>query len=179
MLSKAFDKIHIQGNFRSNVGTCPSHHIQKKHLEEYVLDYLRRVIEYAKHHEAKFVEMVKAQTISQLETNSISMQKELRQANERLSEINNNLKTIYADRLSGALSAALFTQFATEHEAEQNALTEKISKIQAQIQAAKEQVTRPQKFLNLVRQFTDVKELTPELVSALVNRVEVLPPQNS
>jgi outer membrane murein-binding lipoprotein Lpp len=164
---------HIQGKMRTNVGTCTSHHIQKKHLEEYVLDYLRRILLFAKDHELEFMEQVKMQTLSQLETDSISMQKELRQANERLSEIDNTLKILYADRLSGTLSPALFAQFSTEHEAEQNVLAEKISKIQAQIQAAKEQSTRPQRFLNLVRRFTDAKELTPELVSALISRVEV------
>ena len=59
------------------------------------------------------------------------------------------------------------------YEAEQETLREKCKTLQAQISAARTTSDNAKQFIRVVRRFTEMQELTPEIVATLIERVEV------
>jgi site-specific DNA recombinase len=59
------------------------------------------------------------------------------------------------------------------YESEQETLRVKCETIQVQISEAKVTSDNARQFIRMVRKFTEMQELTPEIVSTLIERVEV------
>ena len=75
--------------------------------------------------------------------------------------------------MSGGLSADRFSRMLGKYEAEQETLRSKCEQLQAQISAAKTTSDNAKQFIRMVRKFTDIQELTAEIVATLIERVEV------
>ena len=162
---------HRKSKVRENTGSCCSHFVPKLYLETHVLDYLRRVIAFAK--ESDFIKDVERQMQNQLEADTASMAKELKNAQARIAEIDKTIRLLYDDRRNGILPPERFVQFLTEHEAEQKTLVEKADKLKSKMDTAKENASKPKRFMELVRRYTDATELTHELATALIDKVFV------
>lgn len=59
------------------------------------------------------------------------------------------------------------------YEKEQKALTQEVSDSQKTLQEAKQKVTDLRLLLRTLREMTDITELTPTLINALIERIEV------
>jgi len=101
------------------------------------------------------------------------MAKELKNAQVRIAEIEKTIRLLYDDRRNGILPPERFVQFLTEHEAEQKALMEKSDKLKAKMDTARENASKPKRFMELVRRYTDATELTHELATALIDKIFV------
>ena len=88
-------------------------------------------------------------------------------------EIDQIINQLYEDNVSGGLSAERFSRMLTTYEAEQETLREKCKTLQAQISAARTTSDNAKQFIRVVRRFTEMQELTPEIVATLIDRVEV------
>lgn len=88
-------------------------------------------------------------------------------------EIDQIINQLYEDKVSGSLSAERFSRMLTTYEAEQETLREKCKTLQAQISAARTTSDNAKQFIRVVRRFTEMQELTPEIVATLIDRVEV------
>ena len=59
------------------------------------------------------------------------------------------------------------------YETEQGELRNRYSELQAQITAARETSDNAGQFIKIVRKFTEMQELTPEIGATLIERIEV------
>ena len=57
------------------------------------------------------------------------------------------------------------------YEAEQKALNERLSRIKAEIEKAKTTYDNIQKFMAIVKRYSDFEELTPEILRAFVDKI--------
>ena len=57
------------------------------------------------------------------------------------------------------------------YEAEQKALNEKLSRVKAEIEKAKTTYDNIQRFMAIVKKYSDFDELTPEILRAFVHKV--------
>jgi site-specific DNA recombinase len=152
---------------------CTTHYIRRDELEPAVLAQLRADCAYAKEHEADFVKMVEMKTRRQGDDVVKKAEKEYAEARSRIDEIDRIINQLYEDKVSGGLSADRFSRMLTKYETEQETLRSKCEQLQTQITAAKTTSDNAKQFIRMVRKFTDIQELTPEIVATLIERVEV------
>lgn len=65
------------------------------------------------------------------------------------------------------------------YEAEQAALSVRVAELTATLEQAEEKTNGAERFLRLVRRYTEVEELTPEIVNEFIERIEVHAPDKS
>ncbi len=75
--------------------------------------------------------------------------------------------------MTGRLSAERFDKMYADYEAEQEALRNRAKELTGLIEAEKEKHTSINRFLNMVKKYTDVSELTAEIVRVFIDRIVV------
>ena len=94
-----------------------------------------------------------------------------KQRNEkRTDELTRLIRKLYEDNVSGRLSDTLFEQMLRDFEAELSDLTEIISQDQQELERISRETINAEKFLSLVRKYTDFSELTPAMINEFVEK---------
>lgn len=91
----------------------------------------------------------------------------------RMSELDNLIKKIYQDNISGKLSDKHFDIMLQDFENEQNHLEAILKADKAEIEKTEDTVNNTERFLNLVRKHSDFSVLTPTLLNEFVDRILV------
>ena len=152
---------------------CSTHYIRRDELEPAVLAQLRKDCAFAREHEDDFLRMVEKKTRQQGEDAFRQGEREYGEAKSRIEEIDQIINQLYEDKVSGGLSAERFSIMLTKYEEEQETLRGKCEKLQVQITAARTTSDNAKQFIRVVRKFTEMQELTPEIVATLIERVEI------
>ncbi len=152
---------------------CTTHYIRRDELEPAVLAQLRANCAFAREHEADFVKMVEKKTRRQGDDAVKKGEKEYAEARDRIGEIDRIINQLYEDKVGGGLSTERFSRMLAKYEEEQEALRARCETLQAQIAAAKTTSDNAKQFIKVVKKFTEMQELTSEIVATLIERVEV------
>lgn len=152
---------------------CSSHYIRRDDLDSVVLAKLRKVTAFAKAHEDEFVKMVEQKTRRSGEDTLRKNEKELADAQNRLNEIDRIINRLYEDKVVGELSAERFAKMLAGFEEEQMGLRIRCDTLRIAIAEDKEKTDGAERFIKLVRQFTDIEELTTEIAVTLIEKVIV------
>ena len=156
-----------------NYKKCTTHYIRRDELEPAVLSQLRADCAFAREHEDEFVRLVEKKTRRQGEDAVRQGEKEYAEAKRRIEEIDQIINRLYEDKVSGGLSTERFAKMLATYEAEQETLRAKCEKLQVQITAARTTSDNANQFIRVVKKFTEMQELMPEIVATLIDRVEV------
>ena len=117
--------------------------------------------------------MVERKTRRQGEDAVRNGEKEYNEARARIDEIDRVINQLYEDRVANRLSPERFARMLATYEAEQNTLRSKCDAFRAEITAARTTSDKAKQFIRVVKRFTEMQELTPEIVATLIERVEV------
>lgn len=113
--------------------------------------------------------------LSERESNGerISQQKEADTCKRRLDELDTLLQHIYEDHVFGRLSDERYAAMSANYEAETVKLKTRYTEIQEKLSACKQKVRSAKAFADLVEQYTDITEITAELLHTLVDKIIV------
>lgn len=95
----------------------------------------------------------------------------------RIEELDRLFKSIYEDKANGNLSEIRFKMLADDYEKEQEDLRKSVVTLTAEIEQQEEQADNIERFIEKVRKYLDLQELTPTVLNDLVKRVYVHAPQ--
>ena len=157
----------------SDLPTCTSHSILRENLEEVVLKDLQRVLKLARTNERKFAEKLNAASRKESERGVQKAKTELAKARTRIGSLDRIISKIYEDNVEGKISDERFTTMLAGYEAEQTDLKARSSELEILIGEATQQNTNIESFLRLVKSFTEVTELTAEVVHEFIEKVLV------
>ena len=87
--------------------------------------------------------------------------------------IDNLIQHIYEDNTSGKINDDRFATLSLNYEREQKDLKEKINELSTTIDKAKQEEINLTTFIDKVKNYTEVKELTPEIVNELIDKIYV------
>lgn len=152
---------------------CTSHQIQNEDLEKLILLHIRGMMKFAAEHEDEFLAMVTKAKTKAVEKEIRESQKEYEQASARIAKLDILIQRIYEDNVEGKISDERFMKMSETYEAEQKQLTARVAELNQIISTAKESTANADSFLKLVRRYTDIRELTPEIIRAFVEKVYV------
>ena len=152
---------------------CTTHYIRRDELDPAVLAQLQRDCAFAVEHEPEFIRKVEKATRLNGKDSIRQHEKDYAEAKSRIAEIDQIINQLYEDRVSGGLSVERFSKMLSTFETEQEALRSKCEDLQTQLAAARTTSDNAKQFIHMVKKFTEIKELTPNVVSTLIDRIEV------
>ena len=152
---------------------CSSHQITVEAVEKIVLSDLRRVFAMAKEREKEFLSLLQSNAEKESRKQLAAQKSEKEIAERRVQALDNIIRNLYEDKVNGTLSDERFRKLSQEYEQEQAALTERIRKLQEGLSKAKEQSDNVSRFMRLIRKYTEIEELTPEIVREFIEKVVV------
>ncbi|MEY8404501.1 recombinase family protein [Oscillospiraceae bacterium 44-34] len=162
------------GNYRNrarNDFLCTTHYIRKSVLKELVLADLQRIMSYVKGHEQEFIQTA-TECSEQAMKKALGHQcKELDKAEARLGEINLLFRKLYEDNALGRLSNEQFVFLTSGYEDEKRELTKRAAELKKEIDTAAERSADVKRFVDLVRRYTEISELTYENVHEFIDRI--------
>jgi len=163
----------VCATYRKIKGGCSSHQIRNAVVEELLLDGIRRVTAFARECEEDFVEMVTKKTRSELDKSMRDSRRELEQAQARIAKLDEIIQRLYEDNIEGKISDERFTKMTANYEAEQQTLEKRVTELKSIMTEEKESALNVDHFLSLVRKYTDIKELTAEIIREFVEKIYV------
>ncbi|MBS6474947.1 MAG: DUF4368 domain-containing protein [Clostridiales bacterium] len=94
-------------------------------------------------------------------------------AEKRIAELDNIIRCLYEDRSAGRTTVDRYDTLASGYEQEQAALKGKLTEMTAVLdeQQKREQLIR--QFMENAKRYIEIRELTPEILRAFIQRIEV------
>ena len=163
----------VCSTYRKIKGGCSSHQIRNEVLERLLLDGIQAVTAYAREHEADFVELITQKSQTELDKSLRDGKRELEQTQSRIRKLDDIIQRLYEDNLEGKVSDERFARMTANYEEEQKGLESRVAELQKLLAAEKDRSVNVDHFLTLVRKYTDVQELTAEIVREFVEKVYV------
>lgn len=155
---------------------CTSHYIRESILKQIVLDSISRFMDFVRSYESVFIHLLEQR---HEKTRSIDL-KRIKRAVEnnrkRIDEIDLLIERIYEDNVKGKITDERFMTMSHKFEEEQRSLKDETAVIEAELEKEAERKTDLRLLLKTVREQTDIRELTPELVNTLIRRIEIHEP---
>ena len=160
-------------SYKNNTSLCTSHWITDEVLQSLVLENIQKVVSYMKNFEDLFIKEQLAKS-SQDELKQISKnKKELERAKNRVIEIDTLFQHIYEDNISGKLTDERFRTLSFNYDKEQKELKIKIEQLSKKIDNTEKKTTDLSQFISNVKKYTEITELTPEILNELIEKILV------
>jgi DNA invertase Pin-like site-specific DNA recombinase len=157
----------------SDNSSCTPHSIQREALEAVVLKDLQRVLRLAKMDERKFADKLNAASSRESERGLQKAKNELAKSKTRIGMLARIVSKLYEDNVEGKISDERFVTMLAGYEAEQTGLKIRVSELEILISDATAQTASVDSFLRLVRSYTEIGELTTEIVHEFIDKVLV------
>lgn len=103
--------------------------------------------------------------------------RELEQSQARIHKFDKIIQRLYEDNIKGKISDECFAKMSENYETEQRNLESRVTELRNLITIQQESSVNVDLFLAKVRKYTDIWELTPEIIREFVERIEVFKPE--
>ena len=170
-------ELFVCATYRKNKGGCSSHQIHNVQVEEILLRELKRITTFAREREDEFVSLVTQQNEKELNRQLRESSAELNRAEERIRQLDTIITKLYEDNISGKISDERFAKMSSSYETEQKGLESRVSTLRAFIDGTKEQRLNAESFLGMVRKYSDITELSADIIRSFVEKIEVKKPE--
>lgn len=153
--------------------SCTSHTIKEHILKELVLENIKQVLSYIRSYEDLFIKQKLETSIEEQKKIDSINKKLLSQYEKRIKEIDNLIQHIYEDNISGKITDERFTTLSLNYEKEQKELKNKVKELANKLDTTKQQELDLTSFISKVKQYTEISELTPEIINELIDKIYV------
>ena len=152
---------------------CIAHYIRECVLDEVILEDLRRVTAMAREHTGEFTEYIDGRQSTEIQREIRRLERELTAMRKRGAELDAIFKRLYEDRVLGHISVEQFQTLSGGYVEEQVRLAEEIPAKEATIQKLRDTVSSTDGFIAKAKRYTDITELTPELLRLFIQKIVV------
>ena len=165
----------ICSRYRKHMGheLCTPHTIREMALDEIVLEEIRSVTYYARANTAQFVDFIQKKSSAESRRELNAKTAELGRLEKRNGELNALFKRLYEDHVLGKVTSEQFRMLSEGYNEEQRTIQEEIPKMRKAIEDLKASATNVERFLEIVRKYTDIKELTPEILRTFISKIVI------
>lgn len=165
---------YICSGYRKGKQVCGTpHSIRTVILEKLILQNLREIVSFARSHENRFVQMVMDMDVKERNKGLAKKRKLLSEGEKRITELDMIFKRLYEDNISGKLTDERFHKLSTDYEAEQAGLQTQAAILREEIEEVEGKSANVDRFLSVVRQYTDIPELTSRILHEFVEKIVI------
>jgi hypothetical protein len=152
---------------------CTPHHISTEAVREIILTSLRKTTGYVREHEAEFVEKVRESAALQEGEKAKSHKKAIAKSERRLADLDKIYRSLYEDKALGKISEEMYDEMSGGYDVERAELRGKTAALQAELDEYVSDGERADRFIEIVRRYTEFTELTPCILNEFVDKVIV------
>jgi DNA invertase Pin-like site-specific DNA recombinase len=172
------DKYDSQDSYQCNKyktfpRKCTMHYVRTTVLRSLVLDTIQKTCAFAQRDEEEFLKLVReASDIQNTEAAKVSKE-QLAKNRKRCVELDGLIKRLYEDMVSGILSDKRFEILTREYENEQAGLESQTEELRVSLERYDEDSGKAERFIEIVRRYSDFSELTPSMLNEFVDKILV------
>ena len=164
-------------SYRKNSEVCSAHYIREKVVEQIVLESMQRILLNVQALEKEFARKQMDCYTEDKKKQLAAKRRELSKAKKRIAEIDALIQKIYEDNASGKLSDERYATLSLSYEEEQKTLKAAVPELQSFLETKTDKTESLQRFIQKVKQITELKVLTPELIHEFVDKIVVYAPR--
>lgn len=164
-------------HYRRAGDTCSGlHYLRKEVLEELVLKDLQQLISAIHFDEKQLLEKLKSRFDIQEIKKQDSLRKQLSRFKKRSKELDTIIQKLYEKQLLDEISDERFRKLTDSYESEQVELNQQIVRLQEVLISQTESKENVDKFMQIIRRYTNLETLTTQLVNELIDKIIVHQP---
>lgn len=160
-------------NYRKSTANCTARYIREKVVYALVLESLQHVLFYVQAFEKQFVQKQLDKSSEEQKKELAKKQRELSKSEKRIAELDVLFQRIYEDSVSCKLSDERFSIMSASYESEQKTLKEMLTQLKADIEMQDDKIANVSTFVEKVKRYTEIKELTPAIVNEFIDYIMV------
>lgn len=161
-------------NKRNKTGLCnKTHHIRVDNLTDIVTQSISDIVRFASLFEDEFVKLVVDEHYKQILLMQRKNQNALQTAIAREKVVDVLYEKLFEEKIVGNLTEDRFQKLSYKYEDEQAELKQKIKHLKAIVAEEQTHEMNADAFLQLVRRYTDIQELTPEILHDFIDKIVV------
>ncbi len=164
-------------SYRKNSEVCSAHYIREKVVEQIVLESMQRILLNVQAFEKEFARKQMDCYTEDKKKQLAAKRRELSKAKKRIAEIDALIQKIYEDNAGGKLSDERYATLSLSYEEEQKILKAAVPEMQSFLETETDKTENLQRFIQKVKQITELKALTPELIHEFVDKIVVYAPR--
>ena len=155
----------VCNNYRRNskLKLCTSHGFSYSNLEETIINYIKNLFQKI---DSEKVELEVKNGMTKYDYGKI-----LKKLRNEIKLINNNIDQMYVDKLNNKISEEMYERLLKKFKNEIGEKENKYLEIKQQKEESKQDNT--EKIKSVVQEFLELKELTPEFMKVIINRIEI------
>ena len=158
---------------RKGKDACTLHFIQYDDLYQLVLTDIQSKLSLLRSNEEFFAQKLQVELGNTSTYKMQALRKEADEIKKRLQMLDKKFDQMYEDKLNGVLPVRKFLEMTKTSEAEHQQLTEKLADLESQIATQKTTDDSISRFMDIVRKYTEVKQLDSELLNRLIDKIVV------
>ena len=163
--------------YRKPIDGCENpHYIQKSALIDIVSSKLRQTIQKAHFDQEAFLKKLEQQSQAQFTRDNKRQRQQLQKDEHRSKEIDSIIQKLYEDNLLGKISDERFVKLSRSYEEEQKQLQTSISDLTEKLTKQQEDSLNISKFMARILKYTELPELTVEIVNELIDKIVIHKP---
>lgn len=167
-------KYYSCGKYRTDGSkACTSHHITYDNLCEIVLKDIQKRVKLVEEDKGRAIQEIISVKCSTEEKQLYKAKKELKQEKKRLEEMDNRIKRVYEDNLSGKIPDDLFSMFISDYQNEKQTLAESIHTLEDEVCLLQESRADVSRFIALLKEYTDISTLDRQTLTALIDKITI------
>ena len=152
---------------------CTMHYITTANVRKLLLTAIKSACGSVKENEAEFVQKVREASEIQHEADAKTQRGQLAKKQKRHAELDTVISKLFEQSATGKITESRFENLLAGYEKEQADLTESIAKLQAEIDGFDADSARAERFVEIVKRYTDFKELTTPIIHEFIDRIVV------
>lgn len=161
------------GGFQTRSKDCTAHYIRESVLDQIVLHNLKTVTAFARDNPDEFYAIATKNGEAEARNFYKTAEREKAQIEKRIKELDNIIRCLYEDRVTGRISPERYDAMASGYEQEQTELRQRRKSITEQISELDMREKCIQEFISKAKEYIEMPKLTPELLRVFVRRIEV------
>lgn len=142
-------------------------------LEKIVLEAVRSLADYVRCYEPVFLYFLAMQNNAEHQINLKVLRQSIVKGEQRIRQIDKAIEELFEANICGKITDERFIKMTASYEKEQKNLTASVENWKLELENAQQQEVDLRQLPRALREFTEVKQLTPELVNTLIQRIEV------
>ncbi len=168
---------HVCSHYNKNrQRLCTPHSISSRTLTTLILNEIKKVTSYVADYEEEFYASFNKKTANEIKKMQSNARLEIAKSSVRVEELNTIIANLYEDKVLGKLSEERFDILASKYETEQSELKQKILELNISLNQIAENNTNIENFVKVIKSYTNITELTSEILHNLIDHIIVSEP---
>ena len=142
-------------------------------MQKIVLEAIGGLADFVRCYEPVFLYLVAKTSTADRKREIRELQLSIEAGRRRIDELDRLISRIYEDNIIGRISDDRYERMSAGYEKEQHDLMVSVAENERRLHEMEKERVDLRMLLKGLREFTEIRELTPELVNTLIQRIEI------